>query len=1072
MELRKRQESDDYYAQYEYEDYGRQQPEHGLRLDEPSTASPKYHAFTKPVMMTPPDKAELLAWRGPDQTPVQPEGDGTEEPPAPRDPAVRKLSFTTHLHAQTSVFHTVHGVKRRGLLIDPGAAAGLIGSETLRDLMESCNMKAEDITWTESTASITGISGEPDKALGRVKLKLPFKNMEATFTADVIGKSGSLCPALVGNPALCEMRFSLHSRWFDNGDGLLVTWDVKRSQDAQMHTFRVLLTDSGHYLLPLDVDAEVPEEKKEACHFIRHLSETSHRRWPDHSYVFWQTLLSGDFPVLAAESDVFQNAQISGKFGESGPKFPGKLPLLSAGDSERQWSDLRSNLATGLETDNKQKKTLSFATENEAEKETFTHTTEELTTTKNEDKKETFTYTTEELTTTKNEDKKETFTYTTEETTSTETSASPANPNENHPSQILATNLTDLPLYVEDTLPESLSPEEIKKLQKDYRAMPEEFYTKSNHRVVTPSSSPTPMSTSPSPSPPTPSVSMEVEERVIPFKRDVRDTEPPQGESTPKRFRAEGFVDTKEYQNMHTAYWMIDRSRKFRLHLQELWTDMMKVPKWFSSVTSAMVQQMAQDRHAELQRQCHYLVQFPSMREEQFYFDLAGKGCYVSMTAEDNIAESDLADIWPLVEESDAKEVAQFVDEKAFEPVRLRDAPEGTVIVDGTWVRRWTWKLGKRIVKSRMCARGCFDPQKDFLATRSTTASRLSQRILISTAALMGEDPESWDVSGAFLKGLTFDRIRAILLSQGIKTPIRSVILVPPFNVWRHLAAVDPKFHLEPHMIPEFGLWCLKPIYGLNDAPVAWQLSLGEFLKNQKGTASLLNDSFYFWKDPKQTPSLQGALTTHVDDLAVVGSSSFKKHLYDAMCKQFGQISKDYLPFPHCGCLYSKTETGLKIDQASFAQKLKPAPDPAGSDDRFLKPEEVTQFRSVLGALLWLCSTRLDIISEVGVLQSSVTNAQVKHLRMANQLCKKASAPDRVHLGLHYKFFPKNMKFRIQCIHDAASSTKERSYAQEGILIYMMPELPSEILNQDEISCDDATVAQLCNYGHLLFARC
>ena len=2044
----------DYYAQYDYdyESYSRQLPERGLHLDEP-TNTPKYHAFTKPVTMTPSDKAELLAWRGPEATPVR-DADGNEEP-APRDPAVRKLSFTTHLHAQTSVFHTVHGVKRRGLLIDPGAAAGLIGSETLRDLMESCHMKPEDVTWTESTASITGISGEPDKALGRVKLKLPFKNMEATFTADVIGKSGSLCPALVGNPALCEMRFSLHSRWFDNGDGLLVTWDVKGSKEAQMHTFRVLLTDSGHYLLPLDVDSEVPEEQKEVCHFIRNLSETSHRRWPDHSYVFWQT-------------------------------------MLNAGDSERQWSDLRSNHTNGLETDtksDKQKKTISFATEEmiveNDEKETFTQTTEEPKTT----------------------EQQLTFTKTTEERMTTEKSSTSVPQDGCHPVQILATNLTDLPLYVEDTLPTSLSAEEVKKLQKDYRAMPEEFYTKSNRRVVTPSnfsvwfkeskkhkarwqvwelcsgsgrfsllctlaglmigfpidfrygwnlgdpehqdmlrqaydfhqpdvlllsprckfwsvsasrrdyhelmqdreserpalvfmqsliteqvarkkayvmeqpwssamwtesvmatnkhlagwrkakrtdqcafgasderrqpvlkatgleanfklrmslrrcnghrgqahvplqgqhngmnrtamaavyptrfckgiiqdilvylkvngslrsrfidawhvhqilyscerckfgraalpdmehtfipgecrygrdpgkkkgksieaavssspsldfqraarqhagmsdvkitvheqhelnaddklylkylmctlveesmsifdevtdgnytrwiddpimmacvracfkkimyvhgvqlilhpfakafpeprlqaaqaplrvicrgeykewsleamedlrelspaqqreeiqeenwmitffgsseaphsspltpmpstpapmtpapgtpapgtpaptrasssnenpalegtpeqalvpvprpgeiapyeevdlqaplvrtikplysvkrvlqklpdeaiknphnakrlllglhekmwhatasdfsslllragmpthvldlvgevvascqicrryarlpskpktkatmagqfgdevemdiyylwgkpfvllidvgtrykvsyetpsrelpellkgilnhwirffgpmlvlttdqetalmgptaaiefermnitrnpkgttageaskqhtgtgiverhvallkltmqkmkaecerqglvvedddiaveaamshnicityggytpsmavfgvlprsfyefesptltavqgaqdrdltvfesamrlrqislgavqqaiaedrvaramharphklpvdqmipgtttveihrdnawrgpatllevnedegtaivkhqgkpyllplrfvrvfqgiyfnmdvdagkdlhrmmvmveqaqqykqhylgykmtvqsdgvhwkqvpaeptedqqqmlnaftqwevwtqhpvhavlfgqslkalhpmtgtrgtlliwlkgtsdyvkihknndtvmkvrdayahhweelcllylfhyvmydeaviqSSSTPMTVTPSLPPPIPPMPMDVEERVVPFKRDVRDTEPPQGESTPKRFRAEGFVDTKEYQNLHTVYWMIDRSRKMRLHLQEFWADTMKIPKWFSSLTTAMVQQMAKDRHAGLQQQCSYLVQFPSMRERQFYVDLAGNGCFVSMTAEDNIAENDLASIWPLVEEADAKEIAQFVDEKAFEPVRLQDAPEGTVIVDGTWVRRWKWKLGKRIVKSRMCARGCFDPQKDFLATRSTTASRLSQRILISTAALMGEDPESWDVSGAFLKGLTFDRIRSILLSQGIKTPIRSVILVPPFNVWRHLAAVDPKFHLEPHMIPDYGLWCLKPIYGLNDAPVAWQLSLGEFLKTQKGTASLLDDSFYFWKDAKQTPSLQGALTTHVDDLAVVGSTSFKKHLYEAMCKQFGQISKDHLPFSHCGCLYSKTETGLKIDQASFAEKLKAAPNPEGSDDRFLKPEEVTQFRSVLGALLWLCSTRLDIISEVGVLQSSVTNAQVKHLRMANQLVKKASAPDRVQLGLHYKFFPKNMKFRIQCIHDAASPTKERSYAQEGILIYMMPELPAEVLNQDEISCDDATVAQLCDYGHLLFAH-
>lgn len=243
------------------------------------------------------------------------------------------------------------------------------------------------------------------------------------------------------------------------------------------------------------------------------------------------------------------------------------------------------------------------------------------------------------------------------------------------------------------------------------------------------------------------------------------------------------------------------------------------------------------------------------------------------------------------------------------------------------------------------------------LATRSTTASRLSQRLLMSTAAVMNTEPESWDVSGAFLKGLTFSKIREILLQQGIKTPVRAVVVIPPWNSSRHLAAKDKTFALEPWEIPLYGLWRLKPVYGLNDAPVAWQLSLGQILKKNKGTHSHLDDSFFFWKDPKQKPSLQAVLTTHVDDLAVVGSGTFLDNLYGEMCKEFGKISRDRLPFAHCGCQYSRTTTGLKIDQTSFAARLKPAPDPKGADDRKLTPEEVTQFRLVgyfgYAALAW-----------------------------------------------------------------------------------------------------------------------
>ena len=339
------------------------------------------------------------------------------------------------------------------------------------------------------------------------------------------------------------------------------------------------------------------------------------------------------------------------------------------------------------------------------------------------------------------------------------------------------------------------------------------------------------------------------EETMLPAKRDVSDVAPPFPDTAAKRLRFDGhFMGTKEFQTLHTLHWMIDRKKQIRLHLQDLWAETMKVPKWFMSITKEMILQTSKSKHSDLQSRCSYLVHVPSMRERDYRIDLAHGGSFVCMTAEDNISEDAVADIWPLVDEADGKEISQFVQEKAFEKMRLKDVPRDTVIIDGTWVRRRKMKLGKRIVKSRMCARGCFDPQKDILATRSTTASRLSQRILMSAAAIMHVDPNSWDVSGAFLKGLTFDRIREILLSQGIKTLVRAVVLIPPYNVWRHLAAADASFSVPPEQIPEFGLWCLKPIYGLNDAPVAWQLSLGEFLRKRSGRASHLDDSFYFWK--------------------------------------------------------------------------------------------------------------------------------------------------------------------------------------------------------------------------------
>lgn len=127
--------------------YFRQQPGNGLRVEDPVTPTRPVNPSSS-LKMTPPDKEA-------GHDPLSGEA-FAEVPPQ------KNLTFATYVN-NTSVehscyHHSVKGKKRRGLLIDPGAAAGLVGSETLRDLIESCY--PEDgknmVTWSESTATITG----------------------------------------------------------------------------------------------------------------------------------------------------------------------------------------------------------------------------------------------------------------------------------------------------------------------------------------------------------------------------------------------------------------------------------------------------------------------------------------------------------------------------------------------------------------------------------------------------------------------------------------------------------------------------------------------------------------------------------------------------------------------------------------------------------------------------------------------------------------------------------------------------------------------------------------------------
>ena len=66
------------------------------------------------------------------------------------------------------IYLTIPSRARRGLLIDSGAASGLVGSETLRDLMAWCvsEEKREDHAMRKQKTSVAGISKESDQTLG------------------------------------------------------------------------------------------------------------------------------------------------------------------------------------------------------------------------------------------------------------------------------------------------------------------------------------------------------------------------------------------------------------------------------------------------------------------------------------------------------------------------------------------------------------------------------------------------------------------------------------------------------------------------------------------------------------------------------------------------------------------------------------------------------------------------------------------------------------------------------------------------------------------------------------------
>ncbi|CAE8689120.1 unnamed protein product, partial [Polarella glacialis] len=135
-------------------------------------------------------------------------------------------AFPTDHEDWSSLYRSVRGVKRHGLLIDPGAASGLIGSDTLKEYRDEILLPhGVDIICRPTTQNVSGISGKPEPALSRVTMPIFPGIKSSTFTADVIGKQGSKCPALLPNPSMRAANMGLLTNFFENGDGMLIVHD-------------------------------------------------------------------------------------------------------------------------------------------------------------------------------------------------------------------------------------------------------------------------------------------------------------------------------------------------------------------------------------------------------------------------------------------------------------------------------------------------------------------------------------------------------------------------------------------------------------------------------------------------------------------------------------------------------------------------------------------------------------------------------------------------------------------------------------------------------------------------------
>ena len=159
-----------------------------------------------------------------------------------------------------------------------------------------------------------------------------------------------------------------------------------------------------------------------------------------------------------------------------------------------------------------------------------------------------------------------------------------------------------------------------------------------------------------------------------------------------------------------------------------------------------------------------------------------------------------------------------------------------------------------------------------------------------------------------------------------------------------------------------FVLRLLKGMYGLNDAPQLWQLSLRYHLQiEMKATPSHHDDCFFSWRDP-ETGRCTGVATAHVDDT----NNSAPQHLLDSrraiLEKRFGALTVAKTPCVHVGITVERmSDGGYRLHQAGLAKAIKllevkrgrPAEEP-------LSPAEVALLGGALHLRELICVPNLE----------------------------------------------------------------------------------------------------------------
>ncbi|GKA65283.1 zinc finger, CCHC-type containing protein [Tanacetum coccineum] len=303
---------------------------------------------------------------------------------------------------------------------------------------------------------------------------------------------------------------------------------------------------------------------------------------------------------------------------------------------------------------------------------------------------------------------------------------------------------------------------------------------------------------------------------------------------------------------------------------------------------------------------------------------------------------------------------------------KLTTLPKGHKAIGLKWVFKTKRDANGNIIKhkARLVAKGYIQEHGiDFEEVFAPVARMETIRLLLAIAANNKWEVHHLDVKSAFLHGDLKEEVYVTQPEGFIKKQDQG-------KVYR----------------------LIKALYGLRQAPRAWNIKLDNTLKSLDFKKCALEQAIYI-KTSKDSTLLIGV---YVDDLIITGTPKKEIDKFKAQMEEKFEMSDLGLLAYYLGIEVTQTNGDISIKQSAYASKiLKEAGMidcnetliPMDPGTRLTKITEgtmvnSTEYRSLIGCLRYLLHTRPDLSYSVGLLSRSMQEPREQHMKAIRQVLR------------------------------------------------------------------------------------